>query len=335
MFQPDYIGMTGNNWENINCGFRDIDDYGSGIHQFRALRVISHATSKVVFASACAFVRFGTLTTARHAYHSSARLPQLGTLTTAPLAKYDGTGRNSTPFLFAFRHTPIALDASYLLSSTLRQNLHRHPHRHRTRRVASYCTSSHCHLESCANNLTKNVHLLAASYSRLSLRPVSSSPPSSSKPYSSRPTDAIHAAGILIDIVLIVSYCTTSHCHLESCTNNLTKHVDLLAASFSRLSLRPASSSPPSSSTSYSSRPTDAIHAAGILIDIVLFASYCTTSHCHLVSCANNLTKHVGLLAASFRDCPCGRHHPHRHSLRHRTRRVVLYNFPLSLRELR
>jgi len=71
MFQPDYIGMKGNNWENINCRFRDIDDYGSGIHQFWALRMISHATSKVVFPSACAFVQFGTLTTARHDYHSS------------------------------------------------------------------------------------------------------------------------------------------------------------------------------------------------------------------------------------------------------------------------
>jgi len=57
---------------NINCGFLGIDDIGSGIHQFRALRVISHATSKLAFASACAFVRFGTLTTARHTYHSSA-----------------------------------------------------------------------------------------------------------------------------------------------------------------------------------------------------------------------------------------------------------------------
>ena len=107
--------MTGNNWVNINCGGRGINDYGSGILQFRALRVISHATSKVP--GVCSRLRFRTVW---HAYHSSARLPQLGLLTTAPLAKYNSTGRNSTPFFFAFHHTPIALDVSYLLSSTLR-----------------------------------------------------------------------------------------------------------------------------------------------------------------------------------------------------------------------
>jgi len=140
-----------------------------------------------------------------------------------------------------------------------------------------------CHLESCAENLTKHVDLFAASYSRLSMPPASSSPPSSSTSYSSRPTDTIHAAGILIDIVLIASYCTTSHCHLGSCTNNLTKHVDLLAASFSRLSLRLAS-------------------LTAILIDIVLVASYYTTSSfvCPSESCANNLRKFVDPLTVSY-----------------------------------
>ena len=119
-----------------------------------------------------------------------------------------------------------------------RHHPHRHPHRHRTRRVVSYCTISHCHWESCANNLTKQVDLFATSYSRLSLPPASSSPPSSSTSYSSRPTDAIHAAGILIDIVLVASYRTTFSCVCpsESCANNLRKFVDLLAASYSRLS---------------------------------------------------------------------------------------------------
>jgi len=45
-----------------------------------------------------------------HVYHSSAHLPLLGTLTTAEVGKYDGTGCNSTPFFFAFYHTPIACD---------------------------------------------------------------------------------------------------------------------------------------------------------------------------------------------------------------------------------
>jgi len=114
-----------------------------------------------------------------------------------------------------------------------------------------------CHLESCAKNLTKHVDLFAASYSQLSMPPASSSPPSSSTSYSSRPTDTIHAAGILIDIVLVASHRIAqlpTVCHLESCANNLTKHIDLLTASYSRLSLGPASSSPSSSSTSYSSR---------------------------------------------------------------------------------
>ena len=101
--------------------------------------------------------------------------------------------------------------------------------------------------------------------------------------YSSRPTDAIHAAGILIDIVRVASDCTISHCHLARCTNNLTKHVDLLAVSYLRLSLWPASSSPSFSSTLYSSRR------------IVQLPTVC-----HLESCANNLTKPVDLLTASY-----------------------------------
>ena len=172
---------------NINCGFLGIDDIGSGIHQFRALRVISHATSKLAFASACAFVRFGTLTT-------------------APLAKYDDTGRNSTHFFFAIHHTPIALDASYLLSSTLRQTLHRHLHRHRTRRVAAYCTTSHClsHVE-----LRYQSHEARRSFRRVLLAIVLAAGiilTSVLTSYSSRPTDAIHAAGILIDIVRVASH---------------------------------------------------------------------------------------------------------------------------------
>ena len=67
--------------------------------------------------------------------------------------------------------------------------------------------------------------------------PASSSPPSSSTSYSSR------------RIVQLLTVCP-----FESCANNLMKLVDLLAASYLLSSLPPASSSLPSSSTSYSSR---------------------------------------------------------------------------------
>jgi len=42
MIAFDWENMTqGNNCANINGGFRGIDDYGSGIRRFRALRAIS------------------------------------------------------------------------------------------------------------------------------------------------------------------------------------------------------------------------------------------------------------------------------------------------------
>jgi len=140
------------------------------------------------FASARAFVRFGLLTAALHTYQCLASLH-----TTAWLAKYDGMGRNSTPFFFSF---------------------------HRT------CPHSTCRV------------LLAI----------------------------IHAAGILltaipIDIVLVTSYCTTSHSlslrelHKQSHkTRQPSRHL-LLAVVLAAH-----------------------IHTA-ILTDIVLVASYCT-SHC-------------------------------------------------------
>jgi len=173
-----------------------------------------------------------------------------------------------------------------------------------------------CPFESCANNLTKLVNLLAASY-LLSSTPPASSPPSSLTSYSSR------------RIVQLPTVCRS-----ESCANNLTKLVDLLVASY-LLSSKP----PASSSTSYSSRLTcyhprcrhlhrhrtrrvllAIIHAAGILIDIVLVASHLLSSTppassppsyssrrivqlptvCRSESCANNLTKLVDLLAASY-----------------------------------
>ena len=87
------------------------------------------------FASACAFVRFGSLTAAR-------------------LAEYNSTGRKSTPFFFYFHHMIRATSA--LLASCnhppYQHQPHRHPHRHRTCCVVSYCTTSHCPCEYCSNN---------------------------------------------------------------------------------------------------------------------------------------------------------------------------------------
>ena len=129
--------------------------------------------------------------------------------------------------------------------------------------IPSYCTTSHCHLESFSNNLMKYVDLLTVSYSRLSWLPVSSSPPSSLTSYWSH---------------LIVQLPTVWH--FESCTNNLMKHFDLLTATYLWLSLPPVSSSLSSSSISYLLHPTNTIDATSILIHIVLIASHTITSHC-------------------------------------------------------
>jgi len=86
-------------------------------------------------ASTCTFVQFGSLTAAR-------------------LAEYDGTGRKSTPFFFDF-HQIIRATSALLASCYPPRCLyqpHRHHHQHRTRRITSYCTTSHCPCECCANN---------------------------------------------------------------------------------------------------------------------------------------------------------------------------------------
>jgi len=70
------------------------------------------------FASTCAFVWFGSLTTAQ-------------------LAEYDGTGRKSTPFFFYFHH--IICATGTLLASCYhprcRHQPHHHPHQYHTRHV--------------------------------------------------------------------------------------------------------------------------------------------------------------------------------------------------------
>jgi hypothetical protein len=70
----------------------------------------------------------------------------------------------------------------------------------------------------------------------------------------------VYAAGILVGIILVVSYCMTSHCICpsESCTNNVTKLTDLFAASYS---------------PSYSPRLTRD-HTCRVLLAIILVASF-------------------------------------------------------------
>ena len=130
------------------------------------------------------------------------------------LSSYAHCTRN---ILLAIIHTPSNLFATILIDIVLIRSYQchpccQHPHRHRTHRVTLYCTTSQCHLESCTNNLTKHVNFFATSYSRISLPPASSSLPSSLTSYSSDRTDTTQAASILIKIVVIVSYCTTSPC---------------------------------------------------------------------------------------------------------------------------
>ena len=91
------------------------------------------------FASTCAFVRFGSLTTAR-------------------LAKFNGTGRKSTPFFFYFHH--IIRATSALLTSCYyrccRHQPYHHPHQYHTRRVlfdVIHATSILFSLTSCSSRL--------------------------------------------------------------------------------------------------------------------------------------------------------------------------------------
>jgi len=133
----------------------------------------------------------------------------------------------SSPFII---HATIALVLSYLLSSTL-------PATYSPPSSSTSCLSrcivqlpTVCRYESYANNLTKFIDLLAVSYFLSSTLLVSSSASYSSRltcyhlrcrhPHQHRThcilLAIIHAAGILtailIDIILITSYCTTSHC---------------------------------------------------------------------------------------------------------------------------
>jgi hypothetical protein len=138
--------------------------------------------------------------------------------------------------------------------------------------VTSYCTTSHClrHSRSCANNAAKLSDLLAASYSpSYSSRLTRCRPRRRRYPYRHCTRRVFLATllagsiltGSLFDIVLITSYCTTSHClsrwsamltmlpcspsYLPRRTRYHTRRVllaILLVASHS-LSLLPASSS--------------------------------------------------------------------------------------------
>ena len=143
------------------------------------------------------------------------------------------TARTAIPHLlslpFIIRAT-IALIPSYMLSSTLLPtfSLPSSSTSCSSRRIVQLPTV--CRSDSCANNLTKLVDILAASYFLSSMPPASSSTSYSSRhtcyhplprhPHRHRTSCVLlaifHASGILtailIDIILVVSYCTTSHC---------------------------------------------------------------------------------------------------------------------------
>ena len=128
----------------------------------------------------------------------------LRTLTTARLAEYDGTGRKSTPFFFYFHHiirTTSALLASCYHSCCQHQP-HRHPHRHRTHRVALYCTTSHCPAGGYTNNSRSSLIFLPH---HICYRPCRR------QPYHHSHRHRTHR---------IAPYCTTTHCPSECCANH-------------------------------------------------------------------------------------------------------------------
>jgi len=133
--------------------------------------------------------------------------------------------------------------------------------------------------------------------------------------FSLRPGDTIHATGILIDIILILSYCTTSHYYLESCTNNLTKYIDLLTGSYSRLSLRPVSSTPPSC---YHTHRIILIPSMLPASSLTSYASYHIVMYNFPLSVTWRAVLTISRRTSIFSlhqidDCPCSQHHPHLH----------------------
>jgi len=129
-----------------------------------------------VFTSACAFVWFGSLTTAR-------------------LAEYDSMGHKSTPFLFYFHH--IIRTTSALLASCnhprCRHQPHRHPHQYCTRRVlfdVIYATGILFSSTSYSSRLDV-IHAVGILFSSIL--------------YSSR-LDVIYAAGILFSAISYSSH---------------------------------------------------------------------------------------------------------------------------------
>ena len=234
---------------------------------------------------------------------------RLGSVSTAQLAKYDGTRLISTPFFSPFI-TSTHHQHRYSSQLTCYHPRRLYPHRHRTRRVLTSSTS----------------------------------PVSSSTSYSSR-LDIIHAAGILIDIVLassIVQHPTVSVSLRAALTISQSSPIFLLRL----IPNRPSRRHPHRYPHRHRTRRVllDIIHAAGILIDIVLVASYLTSSTLLVSSSTSYLlrrivqlpTVSVPLRAAltisqsSPIISPClirnrpSHWHPHRCPHRHRTCRVLL-----------
>jgi len=104
---------------------------------------------------------------------------------------------------------------------------------------------------------------------------------------------------LLIDIVLVTSYCTSSRrcsCHSESCANHVSNIAIILAASY----LRSSSLRLTRAESRYVLLAI--VLATSTLIDIILVTVYSTTSRClcNSESCANHVTKLAIILATSY-----------------------------------
>ena len=138
------------------------------------------------------------------AFASACAFAQLGSLIAPRLAKYDGAGYNTVAdpfFLHLPRHTP-----------------HRHsPHYHHTRHHDTHRVFAASYSPSCSSSLTRYHTRRVSSLSHLScvlaiLVVKSCSPSHSSCLLAFLSSRRVLAAGILIEIVLVASYCTTSRC---------------------------------------------------------------------------------------------------------------------------
>jgi len=206
-----------------------------------------------VFASTCAFVQFGSLT-------------QLSLLNT--------TARAASPPLFSstyFHH--IIRATSALLASCYHPHCmhqpHRHPHLYLTRRVLLDVIHAARILFSSTSYLSRRIVQLPSVPVREALTIHEARRPSRRIIFA-----IVFAAGsltvIFIDIVLVASYCTTSHCPCDSCANNSRSLLIFLPHHICYCPCRRQPHRHPHRHCTH------------------CIALYCTTSHCPCECCANN-----------------------------------------------